>query len=468
MRKDTYKVVITWVILVVFWVQSSPAETLQSILDRHKQTRTQFSIFAVDADSGRIIFRLNNDAAMIPASNMKLVTTAAAVHYLGSGYTFDTKIGLLGKDLVIVGGGDPLLADPKNDSQPAQAANALMAQIVDVLRKTGIVAVDNIIVDSSFFDDTRVHPAWPVDQLNQWYACEVAGLNFYDNCVHVQVTRRGNSAVLSMTPENDYVHLVNQLQSISKGSSAVGAYRNSTPNKLLVKGKLNQEAGFDVAIENPAGLFASVLKNTLKASGISVQGQFLQKSVKNNEPISYLIIVKTPIADVLKRCNTNSLGLAAECLVKTISAENNPDRAGGQWLHGLSLVARYLDSLGISKEEYVLDDGSGLSRNNRLSTQCLVAVLKDMYKSKDAAMFMASLAVGGEDGTIDKYFQQAPYKGNIIGKTGYISGVRSFSGICRTSNGDIIFSILTEKGNGYTRRCINDITKAIFDGSLHP
>jgi len=466
MFKIANQFIFFWVISTVLLTGTGRAETLRTLLDRNKQTKTQFAIFAVEADSGRVVYRLNSETPMIPASNMKLVTTAAAMHYLGSAYTFDTTVGMLEKDLVIIGGGDPLLADPKNDSQPAQAANTLMAQIVDGLGKSGIDAVDNIIVDSSFFDDTRVHPAWPADQLNQWYACEVAGLNFYDNCVHLQVTRSGNSAVLSMTPKNDYVHLVNQLQLISNGSSAVGAYRNSTPNKLLIKGKLNKEAGFDVAIENPAGLFASVLRDKLKASGISVQGQVLQKVVKNDTNIRYLMIIKTPIANVLKRSNTDSLGLAAECLVKTISAENTPGRINGQWPHGLKLVSGYLNSLNISNNHYVLDDGSGLSRNNRLSAECLVAVLKDMYNSKDAEMFMASLAVGGEDGTIDKYFKQVPYKGNIIGKTGYISGVRAFSGICKTPQGDILFSILTEKGNGYTRGCINDITKAIFDGNL--
>ena len=466
MLKNMRKLTIIWVISMLLSIAVCPAETLRTILNRHKQTKAQFAILAVEADSGKIAYQLNDEAPMIPASNMKLVTTAAALYYLKDMYTFDTKIGLLGKDLIVVGGGDPLLAEPKNDSQPCEAANALMNQIIEVLRKSGIDEVDNIIVDSSFFDDNRVHPSWPRDQLNQWYACEVAGLNFYNNCIHLQVTRDGNSAVLSMMPVNNYVHLVNQLKLISKGSSAVGAYRNSIPNKLLIKGKLNQQAGFDVAIENPAGLFASVLSDKLKASGISVQGQLLQKYVKHDKDIRYLVIFKTPIANVLKRSNKNSLGLAAECLVKTISAENKQDQINGEWSHGLTLISRYLDSLDIPKEQYVLDDGSGLSRNNRLSAECLVTVLKDLYKGKYSGVFMSSLAVGGEDGTIGKYFGQAPYKGQIIGKTGYIAGVRSFSGVCRTPRGDIIFSILTENGNGYTRRCINDITKAIFDGTL--
>ena len=444
----------------------SPAGTVDNLLRKHKQSRTVFSILAVDARSGKVIYQLNPNKPMIPASNMKLITSSAVLHYLGKAYSFETKIGLLGNDLVIVGGGDPLLGDLKNDSRPCQAANALMDKIVEILQKAGVSSIENIIMDTSFFDDNRVHPSWPRDQLNRWYACEVSGLNFYNNCIHLQVTRSGNSAIFSMTPENNYIHLVNQLKLISKGDSGVGAYRNSTPNKLLIKGKLNQKAGFDVAIENPAGLFASVFSDKLKASGIPVQGQLLQKYVKQDTNIRYLVIFKTPIADVLRRCNTDSLGLAAECLVKTISAENTQGRINGEWGHGLTLIGRYLESLKVPKEQYVLDDGSGLSQKNRLTTTALVTVLRDMYRSENADVFTSSLAVGGQSGTIKKYFYQAPYKGNIIGKTGYIRGVHSFSGICKKPEGDIIFSILTEKGNIATRRCINDIAQALYDGKL--
>ena len=442
------------------------ADTVDNLFKKHKQTRAVYSILAVDARSGRTIYRLNPDKPMIPASNMKLITSSAALHYLGAAYSFETKIGLLGNDLVIVGGGDPLLGDPKRDSFPCQAANALLDKIIEILQKAGVSDIGNIIVDTSFFDNNRVHPSWPKDELNKWYACEVSGLNFYDNCIHLETARKGNRAVLTMTPANSYVHLVNQLKLISRGPSAVGAYRNSTPNKLLVKGNLNQKAGFDVAIENPAGLFTSVLNDKLKASGVSVRGQLLQKYIKQESGIRYLLIFKTPIADVLKRCNTDSFGLAAESLAKTISAENTQGRINGEWEHGLKLIFRYLDSLKVPKEQYILDDGSGLSRKNRLTATALVAVLKDMCRSENQDIFMSSLAVGGESGTIKKYFHQAPYNGNIIGKTGYIRGVRSFSGICKTPKGNILFSILTENGNGFTRRCINDIALAIYDGKL--
>ena len=216
------------------------ADTVSSLLRKYKQTKTVYSIFAVQADSGRVVHRHRANVPMIPASNMKLVSTAAALHYLGADYAFETKIGLLDDDLIVVGGGDPLLGDPKHDDSPCQAANAIMDMIVEVLQKSGVTAVDNIVVDTSFFDDIYVHPSWDPDDLNKAFACEVSGLNYYTNCIHLDIRRNGGSAMIEMMPKNDYVTLVNQLKLISNGNSGVGAYRSQTPNKLFIRGKLNR------------------------------------------------------------------------------------------------------------------------------------------------------------------------------------------------------------------------------------
>lgn len=465
-KHDNSTLLLCTAVIGLLFTEICSAGTFETILSQQKQTKTRFSILAVDANSGQVVFQLNPETPMIPASNMKLLSTAAALHYLGKDYTFKTQVGVLGNDLIIVGNGDPLLADPKYDTVPGESTNRLMAAIISAMNESGVKTVDNIIVDTSFFDNNRVHPSWPAEQLNQWYACEVSGLNFYNNCVHITTERKSGKAVLVMEPANSYITLVNQLKLISSGSSAVGAYRNSVPNKLLIKGNLNQQAGFDVAIENPAGFFVSVLKDHLMASGIPVKGNLIQKYVKNEPGIRYLTVLETPIANVLKRANTDSLGLTAECLVKTISAENTEGRINGEWAHGLDLVSRYLQSLGIPDTQYTLDDGSGLSRKNKLSAKALVAILDKMCGGENADVFISSLAVGGEEGTIAKYFGEEPYRNNIHGKTGYIDGVRAFSGICKTPRGDILCSILTENGNGNTRACINDITKALFDGKL--
>ncbi len=438
-------------------------QTIDSILRSPKQAKTRFSILAVRADDGAALYSRNANTPLMPASNMKLVTTAAAVHYLGMDYVFKTQVGLLGSNLVIIGAGDPLLADSVTDTRYGRKPGWVMDTIADVLKQNNIDAVDDIIVDSSFFDNNRVHYAWPTDQLNQWYACEVSGLNYNDNCIHVQAEKKNGSAVLSTYPQTSFLTFHNQVRVVRSGSSALGAYRNSKPNALIVKGNLNKPIGFDIAIEIPSAFFAWHLKERLTGQGISVHGGLLGQYLKNDPNIRIIHTFETPLADVLDRCNKDSLGLAAESLIKTISAEKTAGRINGEWPHGLNLVSEYLCSLGADPNGFKLDDGSGLSRNNRLTTRILVSILKDVYAGANWTRFEQSLSVGGQDGTTTRYFQNPMYRGKILGKTGYIAGVRAFSGICKTPSGDILFSILTENGNGLTREAINDITELIFD-----
>lgn len=441
------------------------AESIASILNRSHQQKAAYAISIIKADSGEPVYTRNARRPMIPASNMKVVSSAAALHYLGPDYTFKTQIGLLGEDLVVIGGGDPLLGDPELDRACGRTPGWVLDRAAQAVKEAGVTRINDILLDDTFFDSQRVHPHWPADQLNRWYACEVGGINYYANCVHFTLRREGGRAAIDLEPKTDYLVLNNKVSLISSGSSGVGAYRTAKPNHLLVSGKLNTSAGFETAIENPSGFFGFLVYERLAAEGIAVEGRLVQKYVKKEPGIRVLLTLETPLRDVMNRCNQDSLGLAAEALVKTISAENTQGQINGEWAHGHELIKRYLLSQGVAAEEFVLDDGSGLSRENRLSAHALVSVLHAVYKGPHWAFYESTLAKGGE-GTLSRYFREEQYQGRIFGKTGYIDGVRSFSGICKTDRGDYLFSILTEGGNGYTRTAINDIAKAICDGQF--
>lgn len=442
------------------------ADSISQIIGSPQQKTVEFAILAVRAEDGKVLYSRNAEKPMIPASNMKLAASAAALHYLGADYAYQTRIALLGKSLVVIGGGDPVLGDTQIDLRYGRKPGWIFEPIIGLLKDRGITAIEDLVIDSFFFDLNRVHPSWPVDQLNQWYACETSGLNYNRNCVRITASRQGGSAVLKMEPENDYLTLINQLRLVASGNSAIGGYRTTTPNRISVRGTLNQSAGFDLAVERPAGLFANLLSRELRAAGIAIKGQIVQKYVQQEPDLKMLHTFSSSIWDALDRCNKDSLGLAAESLIKTISAENTQGRINGEWPHGLRLVERYLNALGVDDAQFTLDDGSGLSRKNRLSCNVLVAVLRDMHQKPYGDRYITTLAEAGNDGTIQRFFQQPPYRGNIHGKTGYIANVRTFSGVCRTPRGDIVFAILTQGGSSATRQAINNITKAIFDGTF--
>ncbi|WP_146662589.1 D-alanyl-D-alanine carboxypeptidase/D-alanyl-D-alanine-endopeptidase [Anaerohalosphaera lusitana] len=438
---------------------------ITQILNRKHCSGVDFAIKIVDADSGGLLYEQNSEEPMTPASNMKLVTTAAALHYLGPEYEFRTRLCMAGSNVVVVGGGDPLLGDRELARSYDKDPDWVVDDMVKRIKERSIESVNDIILDSTFFDDNRVHPKWPVDQLNRSYAAEVSGLSYSNNCVRMTVSRKSSRVYINVDPVSNYLDLINQVKATSSGSSAAGAYRCNIPNKLYVKGRCRTSTGFDVAIERPALFFGAVLKKKLEEAGIDVRGSIYEKYCKRDPEIEIVAEYRTPLLDVLKRCNKDSLNMAAESLVKTISAENTTGKVNGEWEHGLVLIGRYLNSLGIDGSEFVLDDGCGLSRENRISTNAIVSVLENIRQRGRWNYFRQTLAVGGVDGTIRKYFRQAKYKGKIVGKTGYIRGVRAFSGVVETENGDFLFSILTEGGSSYVRRAINDISEVIVDNA---
>jgi serine-type D-Ala-D-Ala carboxypeptidase/endopeptidase (penicillin-binding protein 4) len=401
---------------------------------------------------------------MLPASNMKVVTTAAALKYLGADFAYKTCVGLQNGALVVIGSGDPLLGDKLTDARYSRQTGWMFDKIVQALREQNVAEVNDILIDTTVFDDERVHPSWPARDYNKWYACEICGLNFNDNCIEVTASNLGDRVAISIEPKTAFVQIINEVEPVTGGDTAIGANRTPQPNKIRLFGKCrNREGPFRVAIEQPATFFGCVLAESLIRAGIPAKGRLVEKAVNVDAGFKPLVEFSTPITDCLRRANTDSLGLAAEALLKTIDAHSKPDGKNGSWSGGRELIAKYLAGLGIPAEEFTVDDGSGLSRLDRLTTNALSKILLDLYHGKNWELFQGSLAVAGEEGTIDKYFKEAKYRGRIHAKTGYITGVRALSGVCLTNTGPYLFSVLSNGPKGLSRDGINNIPKAIID-----
>ena len=507
MKNRMWKLSIAATICLLFssFAKADLAGQVDQIIRQDSQKTVEFSIHIMEAGSGRSIYSHDASRPMVPASNMKVITGATALRYLGAEYEFKTQVGLCpapqgGESLVIIGSGDPLLGDKATDAKygrrPDSASSPqagsthstssgqasspqagwIFEDISAALKAGGTTSIKDIIVDSSIFDDERVHPNWPKEELNRWYACEVCGVNYNNNCIELTVQSKGGVTTVLAEPETAFVTIVNEVQATSGDKSAVGAHRSPVPNNIIVKGRCNgQEGPISVAIERPAAFFGFLLAENLKRAGIAVQGQLVERIAPQDCKMKILKEYRTSMADCLSRCNKNSLGLAAEALVKTMGAKSLgglPPRlasrdaeAGknGSWQAGREIMRRYLLELGIEESEFFIDDGSGLSRENRLSARAITAVLNDVYKSENWQIYKDSLAVGGVDGTMSRYFKEEKYKGKVFGKTGYIGRVRSLSGVCCTDEGDYIFSILANNANGKTRPALNKIAEALID-----
>jgi D-alanyl-D-alanine carboxypeptidase/D-alanyl-D-alanine-endopeptidase (penicillin-binding protein 4) len=440
------------------------AERVDAIISRPSQQKVQFSIHIIEADSGEMLYSHNARETLIPASNMKIIITASALKYLGPDYKYVTRVGLCESTLVVIGSGDPLLGEKTTDAAYGREKGWIFKDITTALESKGVTKVQDIIVDSTIFDEQYVHPSWPKKELNRSYACEVSGLNYNRNCIELSVKKSGSKVEIFIEPQTAFLKLTNQVEAITKGADAVGTYRTRKPNHIIVHGRCRDKEGpIEVAIEEPAVFFGFLLAEHLSRAGISGEGSIIEKPLDIGSEFVLLRQYYNSMADCLARCNKESLNLAAEALVKTIAVRNKPGSRNGSWREGTAMIACYLLDLGLDRSQFYLDDGSGLSRQNQLSAYAITTVLSDVYHGKNWAFYRDSLAVGGVDGTISKYFKEEKYKAKVLGKTGYLSGVRAFSGVCMTDEGDYIFSILANKANGLTRKAENDIAKAIID-----
>ncbi len=440
------------------------ANRIDAIINHSSLNKVQFSIHIIKADSGRAVYSHNATEPLVPASNMKIITSAAALKFLGANYKYRTTIGLCDDTLVVIGGGDPLFGDKDTDAKYGREADWVFEDIIAALKRRRIKNISDIIIDSGIFDDQRVHPGWPEKELNKPYACEVSGLNFNGNCIDISAKKIGKRVAVYIEPKTAFIKFTNKVIPISKGTSTIGSYRNSRPNEIVIHGKCRSTIGpYAVAIERPAVFFGFLLAEHLAKAGIKTKGQLIEKAVADDCKVTILTEYSTPLADCLARCNKDSFGLAAEALVKTIAANSSITGKYGGWAVGRRIISQYLAGLDIDRNQFYIADGSGLSRQNELSAYAITTVLSDVYKSGNWPLYKASLAIGGVDGTISTYFREQKYKGKIVGKTGYIAGVKSFSGVCSADNGDYIFSILTNNANGKTRTAINNIAEAIIN-----
>ena len=435
---------------------ASLQDKITQILSKKDQAKVKFGILITESNSGSVVFGRNENLALTPASNMKLVTSFTALKHLDSQFEFITTASISGKNLVIIGSGDPLLGTDGNDS------SGFISQIISSLKERNVNEIEDIIIDSSVFDNYRSHSNWPPDQLNRPYACEISGLNYNANCVKISAVNKNGQVILSTEPQTNYLTLINKVQLTGKGDSAIGSYRTEKENVLIVNGKCRQPASFDVAIENPAAFFSVLLAENLDKAGIKVYGH-LTIAAANSEQLQMLVEKRTPINEVLRQCNKDSFQLAAESLFKTLGAKLIAGGRGGSWQTGQKAVTDYLTGLGAEPNSFYIDDGSGLSSKNKLTAAIIVRVLSDAHSSGLWPVFRATLAEGGVDGTLSKYFYQDKYRGKIFAKTGYINGVRALSGACIAGDKEYLFSILTNDANYNTKEAIFNIVKAIID-----
>jgi len=474
-------IILSWLSLWVWPTAAGGAqapaleERIRGVLNQPRLQQTEFSIHFCDLETGRTVFAHNADLPLRPASNMKLVTTAAACATLGREFEYQTVAGLLEGNLAILGGGDPLLGDPRRAGKEGYDIDELFRRILEQLRGRGLAAISgDLLLDDFLFDDVRFHPSWPTDQGNNWYTAQVSALNFNDNCLDVTARAgegSGKPGVLSLKPDTRYVSVENLTETAASGRGGAWAVRKAGTNEITVRGSVRSESTFSVTVERPSAFFGQVLAEYLARHEAPIKGKLVIRQLRDEggrppARLDTLVTWKTPLAEVLSRANQDSLNLAAECLFKTLGVQKGASKGGGSWDSGRQAVTAFLGGLKVDADQYVIDDGSGLSRQNRLSAQCLTKVLCHMGKHPAGEMYRQSLATP-EAGTLRraKRFREPGYQGRLQAKTGYVNGAWALSGYAQRQSGEwVAFSILANGTSGPSRTAVLDeILKAVID-----
>ncbi|MDC1141581.1 D-alanyl-D-alanine carboxypeptidase/D-alanyl-D-alanine-endopeptidase [Planctomycetota bacterium] len=416
--------------------------------------RGTFGAKIIDLDSGKTLYERNAGTALIPASNMKLYTSAAALCKLGHDFEFKTRVyadgsisnGTLDGDVLLIGGGDPNISGRFNGDDPL----AVFKEWAGVLKKAGITKVTGeLVYDSTLFGGDAYAPTWPKDdQYMKWYCAQVSALAFNDNCVGIRVTpaKAGQKGRIEVIPATSYVNIVNETKTASgKKGAKIGIIRKRGSNTITVKGTVYEKATWgyftDVTVNDPAAYAATVLHETFEAQGISFAGNIKPQMLTNERLGKSKVLVdhKFLLATALKPVNTNSQNLHAEMLYRQLGLH----LAGkGTFATGKAAIEKFLDDAKIDRTGMVFDDGSGMSRSNRITPDATVALLKYMAARDDFEVFKESMAIGGESGTLEKRLKGKSVKGKVFAKTGYINGVRSLSGYLFTGERRIVFSML--------------------------
>jgi D-alanyl-D-alanine carboxypeptidase/D-alanyl-D-alanine-endopeptidase (penicillin-binding protein 4) len=415
------------------------------------------------------LFSHNRTTPLGPASNCKLLTTAAAFDRYGPKAAFKTQLYQLGDDLILLGGGDPALGDAKLAASRNESSTAPFEQWADLLKQRGISRYRNLLVDDRVFDHQFTHPNWPADQRLDWYSAPIAGLNFNANCLDWTPKLTPKGIAVEITPDTSYVDIT--IKATRGKETRVSLLRPANSAKFELRGTLAASATspYSVPIDDPSLWTATILRDTLARAGIISTGQVARiDQAATLTGASLLASHDTPILDVISRANTNSLNMMAEALCKRLGYDASKGKEPGSWSNGTAAVESFVASLGVNPAEFTLDDGSGLSNKNRVSSRAFTTVLAHVAARPDGPLFINTLAVPGEDGTLQHRFKGLSVADHIHAKTGHISGVSTLSGYILMGDSPaagriFAFSILCNKYQGNVNPWQDDVCQAVFD-----
>ncbi len=395
--------------------------------------------------TGQTLYEHNGDLLMIPASNFKLLVSSTSLELLGPDFKFQTEVfangqvkdGVLNGDLVIKGGGDPVLL------------TADLTELAGQVKAAGINSVKgNIIADDTLFDRQRIGSGWSYDSLQYYYSAEVSALNLNRNTVDIWVRpgkEVGDPVEIELSPRTTYFTVESTATTGKTGSAnTIWVSRGIGLNIIRVSGSIAQGTKVTSretlrSLMEPQLYAGYAFATELGKHGIEVSGSVRSGKLPEGSK-AVASHSSPPLSRVLSLLNKPSDNLIAEVLLKYLGAHF---KGTGSWDNGADVERELFRKMGMDMDGLSITDGSGLSRFNYISANNLVKLLTYMHSSKNFKTFYDSLPIAGVDGSLYSRMRNTSAKGNLRAKTGYIGRVSSLSGYVNTKSGEpLVFSII--------------------------
>jgi len=400
------------------------------------------------ASDGEVVAAINADAALVPASTMKTVTTASGLELLGPDFRFETKLaipaemdeaGTVAGDVVIIGGGDPTLAEGN--------LNGPLAKWHSALEKAGVKHIKGrIIADQSCWETALIPRTWIWEDMGNYYGSGACGLNYYENEYKVNFAPGGTGSLARFTgtwPSLDGVTFFNEMRTGTPSSGDQGYIFGSPYSDVrYLRGSVpGGRKSFSIkgSLPDPPLFAARLLKDYLEKKGITVEGEattsrlLAAKGEKMPEGLSVIDTQESSsLASLIRKTNHDSINIRAEAILKAIGKEVEKD---GSTAAGAEAVIAHWKKQGVPLSGFDMADGSGLSRANLVSARQLAGIMQAMTKSEHFDAFYKSLPVAGRSGTLASIGGGTAAEGRVVGKSGTINRIKCYTGYVNGQSG---------------------------------
>ncbi len=423
-------------------------------------------------DSGDTIFSIAPDSALAPASNVKLLTTAAALHRLGPDYRFRTYVlsdapvrdSVLQGDLTLYGTGDPGISDRFYGQK-----DEVFQRLIDDLKAAGISEIaGDIIADASFFPGPLRDEGWEQRDLNEHFTAGVSALSYNENVVSFRIMPgpAGAAPHVETVPPHSALEVENTAETVTgRARPRLAILRDNPLEPVRITGRIalnSRDVWRQMTVAVPADFVGASFRAALEERGITVQGETRRVEVPIQSVVSRISSpvlgraggrvlgrhTSRPLSDYLEIVNKDSNNLFAELIFRAVG---RADSGVGSPEASADAVRQTLVSLGVDTDGLRQVDGSGLAGTNRVSAASFVDLIRRMSEGPLWPEYWASLPRAGTRRELGRMYRTAAAD-NLRAKTGTIDGVSALSGMVRSQDGErLAFSLIVNGSPSQTR-----------------